>query len=333
MHRPSLPTHPSGLAPRGPAASNPLTRARAWLRRHPAAVTIAGSLTVAIALAIALAGKRDEFTTALGLAPTWILALAVLLHVVWLVARSEAWHVCVGAAGGDVSRRRLYRAASVGYLGNLFNGQFGLAVRIAALRRSAPRESPAPSVLIAAELPIVVVEIALAALTSFTLIGPLGVPWWVPLLCLGATVGVIAGLTRIARFRREGFWRGLAVMRGLRGRSTIIALVVFAVCAQIARNWLVLQGIGVDASVLDAVALLIAVAVIGLLPVGPGLGAAAAVLILGAKGVGATAAAGALLTATGAAGALCFAAWALLDRWRQAPVPLPVGLTPGPARP
>jgi hypothetical protein len=58
-------------------------------------------------------------------------------------------------------------------------------------------------------------------------------------------------------------------MRGLQGRSQIIGLIVFAVCAQIARNWLVLQGIGVDASPLDATALLIGVAVIGLLPVAP----------------------------------------------------------------
>ncbi len=238
------------------------------------------------------------------------------LHVVWLIARSEAWHVCVGAAGGQVSRRRLYRAASLGYLGNTFNGQFGLAVRIAALRRSAPKESPNPSVLIAAELPIVVVEVTLAALTSFTLVGPLGIPWWVPLLCLGFGIAVIAGLTTVARDRREGFWKGFAVMRGLQGRTSIIGLVLFAVCAQIARNWLVLHGIGVDGSVLDATALLIGVAVIGLLPVGPSLGAAAAVLILGANGVAATAAAGALLTATGALGALCFASWALFDRLR-----------------
>ncbi|HSJ17989.1 MAG TPA: hypothetical protein VK920_07840 [Solirubrobacterales bacterium] len=33
----------------------------------------------------------------------------------WLVARSEAWSVCIGAAGGSVGRRRLYRASSVGY--------------------------------------------------------------------------------------------------------------------------------------------------------------------------------------------------------------------------
>jgi hypothetical protein len=300
-----------------------LSAFRSWLRRHPAAVTVAGSLVVAAALVLGLSGKRDEFGAALHAAPIWILAVAALLHVCWLVARSEAWHVCVGAAGGTVGRRRLYRAASLGYLGNLFNGQFGLAVRIAALRRSAPRESPAPSVLIAAELPIVVVEIALAALTSFTLVAPLGVPWWVPLLCFAATLAAIAGLARLARDRRHGVWNGLAVMRELHGRSRIIGLIVFAVCAQIARNWLVLQGIGVDASVLDSVALLIGVAVIGLLPVGPSLGAAAAVVILGTHGVALTAAAGALLTATGAFGALCFASWALVDRLRPSASPVP----------
>ena len=307
-----------------PADAGRVARLRRWLRHHSAAVTITGSLVVGGALVVGLWGKRADFAVALGLAPVWILAAAILLHVVWLVARSEAWHVCVGAAGGSVSRRRLYRAASLGYLGNTFNGQFGLAVRIAALRRSAPVDSPAPSVLIAAELPIVVVEISLAALTSFTLVGPLDVPWWVPLLCFAFGLAVIGGLTRVARDRREGFWKGFAVMRDLQGRSSIIGLVVFAVCAQIARNWLVLQGIGVDASVLDATALLIGVAVIGLLPVGPSLGAAAAVVILGANGVAATAAAGALLTATGALGAVCFASWALVDRLRPSSVaPLP----------
>ena len=55
-------------------------------------------------------------------------------------------------------------------------------------------------------------------------------------------------------------------MRGLRGRNTIIGLVVFAVSAQVARNWLVLEGIGVDVSLFDAVALLIGLAVIGFYP-------------------------------------------------------------------
>ena len=275
-----------------------------------------GSAAVAAALAIGLWDKRDDFAEAFGSASLPVLTGAVGLQVVWLIARSEAWHVCVGAAGGTVSRRRLFRVAAVGYLGNLFNSNFGLAVRIAGLRRSAPVDSPSPSVLVAAELPIVVIEAALAALLSFTLISPLKLPWWVALVCVVVTTAAIGGVTRFVRNRREGFWKGLAVLRGLQSRNVIIGLVVFAVSAQVARNMVVLEGIGVDISILDAVALLIAAAVVGLLPVGPTLGAATAVLILGSNGVAVVAAAGALLTATGAVGALCFAAWALADRLR-----------------
>jgi uncharacterized membrane protein YbhN (UPF0104 family) len=301
-----------------------VTATRSLLRQHPTAVSLAGGMLVAIALAIALAGQGDEFLSALGSAPFWVLGAAVALHVVWLLARSEAWSVCIDAAGGSVSRRRLYRASSIGYLGNIFNGQFGLAVRIAALRRTAPTESPRAPVLLAAELPIVVIEAALAAICSFTLVGPLGVPWWIPLICFAVMAAVIGVMQRVARDRRDGFWTGIAVLRGMRGRSRIIALVCVAVVLQIARNWLLLNWSGVDASVLDATALLIGLAVVGLLPVGPSLGAASAVLILGANGAAASAAAGTLLTATAAVGALCFASWALVDRfWPRTAAPAP----------
>jgi uncharacterized membrane protein YbhN (UPF0104 family) len=280
-------------------------------------------LVVIAALAFALHKDRHEFVEALGAAPLWVLGAAVAMHVCWLIARSEAWSVCIGAAGGRVGRRRLYRASSLGYLGNILNGQFGLAVRIAALRRTAPADSPKAKVLVAAELPVVVIEVALAAICSFTLVGPLGLPWWAPLVAFCVTVAVIAGLQRIARRRREGFWSGLAVLRGLRGRNRVIALVIVAVVIQIARNWLLLNWSGVDASVFDATALLIGLAAIGLLPVGPSVGAAAAVLILGTNGVAATAAVGTMLTMTAAVGAICFAGWALADRfWRtRSPAP------------
>jgi hypothetical protein len=65
----------------------------------------------------------------------------------------------------------------------------------------------------------VVVEVSLGALTSFTLVGPLGVPWWVPLACFAFGLAVIAGLTRVARDRREGFWKGFAVMRASRAAA------------------------------------------------------------------------------------------------------------------
>ena len=146
------------------------------------------------------------------------------------------------------------------------NPSFGLAVRIAELRRTAPDHAPSAGVLVAAEMPIVVVEIALAGLCSFTLIGPLGIPWWLPLIALVVGVGVVAGMSGIANRKQHGLWQGLAVLRGLRHRNTIIALTVLAVSAQVFRNWLVLRGIGVDVSVFDSMALLIATAALGLLP-------------------------------------------------------------------
>ena len=108
-------------------------------------------------------------------------------------------------------------------------------------------------------------------------------------------------MQRVARHRREGFWTGIAVLCGMRGRHRIIALVCVAVVLQIARNWLLLNWSGVNASVFDSTALLIGLAVIGLFPIGPSVGAATVVLILGTNGVAAEAAAGALLTATAAA--------------------------------
>jgi len=77
---------------------------------------------------------------------------------------------------------------------------------------------------------------------------------------------------------------------------------------------LLLQEVGVDASLLDATAVLIAVVTLAQLPVGPGVGAAAAVLILGRDGVAAAAAAGVLMTVTGTIGGLLFAGWAGADR-------------------
>ena len=288
--------------------------------RRRVVTTVAGALVVTGALAFVLASRRHEFAAALDAAPIIILVIAAALQLVALVARTEAWHVCVTAAGGCAGRRRLYRAASVGYVGSQLNSHLGAAARIAALRRSAPEESPRVPALIAAEVPILTIEAVLAALTSFTLVGPLGLPWWLPLVLLAVAVLLVTGLGNLANRWREGLWSGLAILRSLRGGVGVVGLVLIAVFAQIARNWLMLQALGVDASVLDAVAVLIAMVMLSQLPVGPSVGAAAVVVILGANGIALAAAAGVLLTATGTAGAIAYAAWACLDRlWTMRP--------------
>lgn len=307
----------------GAAGTSTVTAGRrsGWHRRLALAVPVAA----AAAVGWAAVHRHDAFVGAVHAAPIWLLLCAVGLQLVALLARCEAWHVCIAAAGSTVPRRGVFRAAGIGGIGTLVNGQVGVATRIATLRRSAPAQCPGVGALIAAEVPILAVEAALAALTSFTLLGPLGLPWWSAPLCVAAATAAIVALSRLARHRTAGVWRGLAVMASLRGRGRIVGFVLVAVAAQIARNWLALHAIGVNASVFDAIAVLIAMVTLSQLPIGPSVGAAAVVVVLGAQGVGLTAAAGVLLTATGTAGGVCFAGWALADRtWqRRLREPLP----------
>jgi hypothetical protein len=114
-------------------------------------------------LVLLIAARRDEFVAALSAAAAWALAVTVLLQIVALVARSEAWHLTIAAAGGTIDRRVRYRASSMQVLGTVVNGNLGVAARIAALRRSSPPVSPQVPTLIAAEFPILAVEAMLHA--------------------------------------------------------------------------------------------------------------------------------------------------------------------------
>jgi uncharacterized membrane protein YbhN (UPF0104 family) len=275
---------------------------------------------VTAVLAYVVADRRQEFGTALQAAPLWILLVATALQLLALLSRTESWRICIAAAGGTVGRRCLYRAASLGYLGSQLNSQVGTAARIGALRRAAPDECPRVPALVAAEVPIVAIEAALAALAS----SPSSARWACPGGCRSCCWRWpscwLPGCANVACRWREGVWSGLAVLLSAQGRSGIIALVLVAVFAQIGRNWLMLHAVGVEASVFDATAVLIAMVTLSQLPVGPSVGAAAVVLILGAGGAAPAAAAGVLLTATCTLGALAYAGSAGIDRlWMLRP--------------
>jgi uncharacterized membrane protein YbhN (UPF0104 family) len=166
-------------------------------------------------LAWALSGRRQEFADALSAAEWWVLVATVLLQIGALVSRSEAWHLTIRAAGGTVARRVLYRASSMQVLGSVINGQLGVAARIAALRHSSPEVAPQVPTLIAAEVPILSAEAALAVLASFTLVASLGLPWWLPLIGVPVIATASAGLRHLALREGRELWGGLAVLRSL----------------------------------------------------------------------------------------------------------------------
>src|ERR1700760_2317111 len=97
------------------SSASTLLDGRAGRRRTP--IVIAGSLACAALLVIVLAGRRHEFTASLSSVAVPVLLVTVVLQIVALLSRSEAWHLSIEAAGGSVARRALYRASSMGVLG------------------------------------------------------------------------------------------------------------------------------------------------------------------------------------------------------------------------
>ena len=77
-----------------------------------------------------------------------------------------------------------------------------------------------------AEFPILAVEAMLAALTSFTLVGPLRLPWWLPLIAMAVIGAASAGLRFLALSTGRRLWQGLAVVRSLNRGSRVIAFVL-----------------------------------------------------------------------------------------------------------
>jgi uncharacterized membrane protein YbhN (UPF0104 family) len=310
----SIPAEPPPASTADDAPTSAWGRLKAWMGRHQKGILVGGSiLTAGIILAL-LWGRRHEFATAITDVPLGILLVTSLLQVLGLVGRSESWHQAVKGAGAQVSRRVLFRASAMQVLGSIINGQLGVAMRIAALRRSAPEVTPKIPTLVAAEFPIVAVELMFAALASFTLVGPLGIPWWSPLAAFAVAALLGWWMQRLSHKSTHDLWSGLTVLRQPRGAAMLTGALFASIMCQVVRNWMLLRAVGVDASIWDGAAVLIAVATLAQLPTGPAAGAAAAVLILGSDGVAAAAAAGVLTTVTGTIGGLIFAAWSGADQ-------------------
>jgi hypothetical protein len=67
-------------------------------RRGSVLTTLAGALAVTAILGYVVADSREEFGSALGAAPLWILLVATALQLLALVSRTESWRICVATA-------------------------------------------------------------------------------------------------------------------------------------------------------------------------------------------------------------------------------------------
>lgn len=101
------------------------------------AVSVGGA--VAALLVHVLAGRGSQFGAALRTAPLTLVGLSVVLQIGALLTRTEAWAICVRAAGGTVSRRVLFRSAAFGCVASIVKSTARLGWRYGSRRCAGPR--------------------------------------------------------------------------------------------------------------------------------------------------------------------------------------------------
>jgi hypothetical protein len=246
------------------------------------------------ALVVACVLRRDALAEAVATVPVGALAGLAGLHLVSLVARSEAWRLSLAAiAGAPPSRTAIHAANAGAFVAGSLEAHAAMPARVALLRRIAPGETPHPAHVAVADVPIFLLEVAGAA-AMLALAGA----WWAP---LGA-VAVLLG-ARMAAGRRAT--RGLAVLADARRRAALAGLVACVVACGVARVWVALAVTHLDASPAAAAAAFAALGVFGLLPLGPSAPPGALLVVSGGAGA---LAAGLALSATSIVAVVVYAA-------------------------
>jgi hypothetical protein len=266
----------------------------AWLQGKSKAMRILTSAGVVALVVLCVLRRHDLAAAAVAVPPQALGALAAL-HLATLVARSEAWRLSLAALAGTPPPRAAIHAANAGaFVAGALEPHAALPARVALLRRLAPHQLPHPTHVAVADMPILLLEAAGAAV----LLGATGA-WWAPAGALGLLVAA-----RLAAGRRAT--RGLAVLADVRRRTVLAVLVGCIVGCGLARVWLVLSVAHLDASPATAALAFVALGLFGLLPLGPSAPPGALLVVSGGAGAGALAA-GLALSATSIVAVLAYA--------------------------
>src|SRR5262245_12475891 len=251
-------------------------------------VAIAGLVLLGVVCIV----RHDALAAAIAGVPPGPLLVLVALHVIALVARSEAWRLSLGAIGGRSLRRvTIHSVNASAFVAGCLQPHAAMPARVAPPRRFAPREAAHPAHVAVADLPIFLLEVAGAAV----MLAVTGA-WWAPPAAVAALLGARLAAGRSAT-------RGLAVLADVRRRAALTALVGLILACGFGRIWLALDIAHLDASPTATAAAFAALGVFGLLPLGPSAPPGALLVVSGGAGA---LAAGLALSATSIAAVLVY---------------------------
>lgn len=263
-------------------------------------LSVAVPLAIIAVFAYVIANNWHEIVDAIKKTSPAQLVLVTALAFLTLLARTEAVVSCLTAMGARSRRRDIHAANSLTFLAATINHYVSSIVRGALLRRIDRERAPTIAQMVMVDTSTTLIEALVVGILIVFSASALRLPWWVAALILFACVcGVFAALATRRRFGHRELFRGLDVLVHSRQRAIVAALMVVVIVAQVARTFIVLHSVGLNPTLLQAVATFVAGGLLSSLFAGPGAGTAGGPLIVfGHSSLAASAAAGLELSIT-----------------------------------
>lgn len=269
--------------------------------------------------ALVLFQKKHAIGLALSSANLELAGGALVLSLLSMILRNEAWGFCLRRADVAPSRAHLHAAGAPTFLVGMFAGQAAAAAKVWTLRRLHDTP-PSIAVLLLCDLPITAAEGVVAAVMLLLAAVTGGVPAWLTaVLVAGAAFAFVLlfFLERWLRHRRAGI--ALRMLRSRRDMSRLGVIVMAVAALSVMRSVLVLASIGVHVNPAQAIVLFITTGVVGTLPIGQlvtqPVGQSAATAALGLAAAPKAATGGLILGAVIAASACLYCVWTLVVIW------------------
>jgi uncharacterized membrane protein YbhN (UPF0104 family) len=304
-------------APTGDSRGEAPGRGRRGVLR--VALSVLVPIAVIAVFVYVIAGNSEQIGHAIKRTSLGQLALVTGLAFVTLIARTEAVVACLNAMGERPRRRDIHAANSLTFLAATINHYASSVVRGALMRRIDRERSPTIPQMVMVDTSTTLIEALIVGILIVASAGALKLDWWEPVAILVACVcGVAVALLVRRRFAHRELFRGLDVLVHSRQRVVVAVLMLIVIVTQVVRTLIVLRAVGLDPSLLQAVATFVTGGVLSSLFAGPGAGTAGGPLIVfGHTSLAASAAAGIELSITSLlAGVIYAVAGGPLFLWR-----------------
>lgn len=284
---------------------------------------------VAISVVVALLWPHfDEIGEAWELISVKAAVSLVLLHLIALLLRAEAWGLCIDAAGAPIERTLLHASSSLRFLADTIVPTYiGAWVRIGLVRKydkpraAEPGATPTPTIgqmftadglMLIVEAVITIGLIVAAVLTS-------SLEWWW-VFVFAAAVGVLLLIVRwvFIRYKDREFAQTARVLQNSRERYKLAGLLAIVLTLQPIRYYIAFKALGLDPSMSDALLAFLLTTVFNALPIGSGPSSiAASATLFSGEGIDKTASAGLVLLASAIAAAALYSIYGAYELVRR----------------